>query len=208
MDKTDNLTLFEKLLIIQEKLEAVMKDSTNPFYKSSYASLKAHYSVAKPLLLSYRLFVRHEGRYIDGVFNMVTVISDEGGECIECPIPVIATKLEATEQGKKEAIDDPQAQGSSITYARRYGLSCILAMETEDDDGNNGSGKKVIETVHIPYTPTKIPDLAQKAMDILQTTVASDICPLCESQIVLRKGKMGNFYGCSNYPNCKYTRKA
>lgn len=35
--------------------------------------------------------------------------------------------------------------------------------------------------------------------------VASGICPLCGGKLVLRKGKYGQFYGCSNYPRCKYT---
>ena len=32
-------------------------------------------------------------------------------------------------------------------------------------------------------------------------------CPICNSSLVLRNGKYGEFYGCSNYPNCRYTRK-
>lgn len=35
--------------------------------------------------------------------------------------------------------------------------------------------------------------------------VASRRCPLCGGDLVLRKGKYGKFYGCSNYPKCKYT---
>ena len=30
-------------------------------------------------------------------------------------------------------------------------------------------------------------------------------CPICNARLVLRIGKNGKFYGCSNYPNCKYT---
>ena len=30
-------------------------------------------------------------------------------------------------------------------------------------------------------------------------------CPYCKTDLVLRKGKYGEFYGCSNYPKCKYT---
>lgn len=33
----------------------------------------------------------------------------------------------------------------------------------------------------------------------------SGICPDCGGKLVLRKGKYGNFYGCSNYPKCKFT---
>ncbi len=31
------------------------------------------------------------------------------------------------------------------------------------------------------------------------------ICPRCGNQLVKRKGKYGQFYGCQNYPKCRYT---
>ena len=34
--------------------------------------------------------------------------------------------------------------------------------------------------------------------------VASGRCPRCGGNLVLRNGKYGQFYGCSNYPTCKY----
>lgn len=35
----------------------------------------------------------------------------------------------------------------------------------------------------------------------------SRVCPLCEGQLVRRKGKFGEFYGCKNYraTGCRYT---
>jgi hypothetical protein len=35
--------------------------------------------------------------------------------------------------------------------------------------------------------------------------VASGICPFCGGNLVLREGRYGRFYGCSNYPKCNYT---
>ncbi len=35
--------------------------------------------------------------------------------------------------------------------------------------------------------------------------IASGICPQCGGTLVLRHGKYGNFYGCSNYPRCRFT---
>lgn len=35
--------------------------------------------------------------------------------------------------------------------------------------------------------------------------VASGKCPRCGGNLVLRHGKYGSFYGCSNYPRCKFT---
>ena len=31
------------------------------------------------------------------------------------------------------------------------------------------------------------------------------VCPQCGGNLSIKKGKYGKFYGCSNYPNCKYT---
>jgi len=33
------------------------------------------------------------------------------------------------------------------------------------------------------------------------------ICPKCENQLIEKSGKYGKFYGCSNYPKCRYTLK-
>lgn len=40
----------------------------------------------------------------------------------------------------------------------------------------------------------------------LQQT-SSENCPLCGNKMYLRKGKFGEFWGCSKYPACKGTRK-
>lgn len=32
-------------------------------------------------------------------------------------------------------------------------------------------------------------------------------CPECSADLVRRSGKYGDFYACSEYPNCKFTRK-
>jgi len=46
---------------------------------------------------------------------------------------------------------------------------------------------------------TKIRTLYQKGLSMAN-------CPQCETGVLtLREGKFGTFYGCSNYPRCKYT---
>ena len=37
--------------------------------------------------------------------------------------------------------------------------------------------------------------------------VSSGQCPRCDGYLVLREGKYGSFFGCSNYPRCRYTKK-
>jgi len=34
-----------------------------------------------------------------------------------------------------------------------------------------------------------------------------EMCPECGNELVIRKGKYGEFTACSNYPTCKYIKK-
>ena len=45
----------------------------------------------------------------------------------------------------------------------------------------------------------------RKAVTDYEDKLRKDICPRCGGRLVLRNGKYGNFYGCSNYPTCRYT---
>jgi len=38
-----------------------------------------------------------------------------------------------------------------------------------------------------------------------EQAVSSYRCPQCGGKLVLRNGKYGQFYGCQNYPDCRYT---
>ena len=39
-----------------------------------------------------------------------------------------------------------------------------------------------------------------------QYSYSHDVCPFCGGKLVQRKGPYGRFIGCTNYPECKYTR--
>ena len=64
---------------------------------------------------------------------------------------MLVTKLTHAESGQWESSlavvqlpkADPQGMGSAMTYARRYALTAMLGMVTEDDDGEGAkNGKK------------------------------------------------------------------
>ena len=46
-----------------------------------------------------------------------------------------------------------------------------------------------------------------KNINNMKINIAKNICPRCGSELVLRDGKNGKFYGCSNFPKCKFTKK-
>ena len=50
----------------------------------------------------------------------------------------------------------------------------------------------------------KLYDNAYSNMEKLKPTQVDRLCPKCGSQLVKRKGKYGEFIGCSNYPSCLY----
>jgi len=43
--------------------------------------------------------------------------------------------------------------------------------------------------------------------DTIEEMEKQKICPYCKTELVLRRSKNGEFYGCRNYPKCTYTLK-
>ena len=43
---------------------------------------------------------------------------------------------------------------------------------------------------------------------VSQAKVDSGVCPRCGGALVLRNGRYGRFYGCANYPICKFISKS
>jgi hypothetical protein len=70
---------------------------------------------------------------IDGKNYVETILIHESGEWMSCETEILF--------GKK---DDAQAQGSGITYARRYGMQSFLNVGADDDDGNIASQPKPV----------------------------------------------------------------
>ena len=31
-------------------------------------------------------------------------------------------------------------------------------------------------------------------------------CPICGAKLIIKRGKNGSFYGCENFPDCKFTK--
>jgi len=47
----------------------------------------------------------------------------------------------------------------------------------------------------------------RKRIAAREQTIAEGKCPRCGGNLVLREGKYGKFYGCGNYPRCRFTRE-
>ena len=116
------------LLKAQTDMGNAVKDSKNPFFKSSYADLNSVREACLPLLNKNGIVVLQPIINVDGKNFVKTVLLHTSGESIESLTEIIYSKQ-----------NDAQAQGSGITYARRYGLQSLVCIGAEDDDGNKAS---------------------------------------------------------------------
>lgn len=112
------------LVKIQAEVGKIPKDATNPFFKSKYADLPAVVDKAGPIVTKHGVAVMQ----LPGADELTTIVMHESGQWIGERMTLHLVK------------DDPQAQGSAITYARRYAYMAALGLVAdEDDDGNRAS---------------------------------------------------------------------
>jgi len=112
------------LVLAQMEMGNAKKDSTNPFFKSKYADLNSVREACIPALNAHGIAVFQPTVHIDGKNFVKTVLLHESGETFESLTEIIYNKQ-----------NDAQAQGSGISYARRYGLQSLCNVGAEDDDG-------------------------------------------------------------------------
>jgi hypothetical protein len=117
-----------------------VKDSKNPFFKSSYADLGAVVKAIKEPFADNGLSYSQFPLFVDGKVGVETILMHISGEWMSGEIVLPMTK------------QDPQAAGSAITYARRYALQAIAGIPAEDDDGNHAS-KPAAKQADKPATP-------------------------------------------------------
>lgn len=124
------------ILAAQMEMGNATKGSSNPFFKSKYADLNAIREACIPALHKHGISCLQPTVHIDGKNFIKTILLHESGETFIGLTEIIYSK-----------INDAQAQGSGITYARRYGLQSLLNIGADDDDGNKASvpQKKIVE---------------------------------------------------------------
>ena len=124
----ENKQIATALLKAQQEMGTAKKDSTNPFYKNSYADLNSIREACMPSLNKHGIVVLQPTVVENGKNYVKTLLLHESGESMECLTEIVFSKQ-----------NDAQSQGSGITYARRYGLQSFVNVGADDDDGNKGS---------------------------------------------------------------------
>lgn len=127
---SENITDLAKALIkVQSQLQPAIKDAKNPFVNNKYATLNSVMDTCRKALISNGiLLTQYPIPAESGYFDLVTkLIHAETGQ-YQASITMIPL-----------AKNDAQGLGSACTYARRYALSAMLGIVTEEDDDGNAA---------------------------------------------------------------------
>jgi len=120
----------------QSQMGGAVKDSANPFFKSSYADLTSVIKAIKQPFAD------------NGLSYTQFPVSNENGVGVSTRLMHISGQWLEMEYTLPTVKKDPQASGSAITYARRYALQSIAGIPTADDDAESamlrGDDNKVV----------------------------------------------------------------
>jgi hypothetical protein len=121
MNRSESIIELSKALAtFHSQVGKIGKDAKNPFFKSNYASLPHILDeIAEPLEKAGLVVTQ----FPDGSGLTTMLIHANSGQF-----------LEATYEMPVAKANDPQALGSSISYARRYAVSSVLQLKISDDD--------------------------------------------------------------------------
>lgn len=127
----------------------------------NYATLDQILDVVRPALASCGLAVVQGYQLVDGTpYGYTRVYHGESGEYVESLFPINFNQ-------------SPQDFGRQNTYGRRYSLSSLLSLATEEDDDSNGHSSYQGRDAQI--TPTRSP--AAPSVPTLSTARTSVVQP-------------------------------
>jgi len=168
--KSESIAELAKALAkAQGEMEAAKKDSANPFFNSHYADLASVRDAIREPFAKNGLAVAQIPASVatDGTVRLSTMLMHASGEWIAGDLTMKAIK------------NDPQAIGSCLTYARRYALSAITGVATEDDDAEGATGRGATQAA-----PKPAPKPAQPASSPSQPN---------DNGVVTVEGRIGNY---------------
>ena len=197
----------QKLLAVQQALRAP-KNQFNSFGKYNYRSCEDILEAVKPLLQMNQLIlcISDDVKEIGGrvyVQALASLFDVETGEAI-------STTAFAREEETKKGMDASQVTGAASSYARKYALSGLLAIDDNKDSDATNKGDKAPESSDT-QKPSKDTPLAQKAQQVasISDRVAAMVehddegyfveCAECDTKIRDMKKKDGSLYSVQDY---------
>lgn len=136
MQTSESVVNISKAIVTaQAELDNPKNTAINPYFKSKYAPLNDILNYVKPILQKHGLGVIQDISHDQERIVVSSMLIHTSGEWVK-----------QTGASAKPDKDTAQGAGSAITYLRRYSLSAILNISSEDDnDGNSASKPKTKE---------------------------------------------------------------
>lgn len=137
------MNIYEKLLTVQSKLKAP-KSQFNSFGKYNYRNAEDILEAVKPLcaevgalvILTDEVVFLNERYYVKATAKFIDTTPING------TIQFIDVSASAREEYDKKGMDGSQITGASSSYARKYALNGLFAIDdTKDSDSTNTHGK-------------------------------------------------------------------
>jgi hypothetical protein len=111
-------------------MQSAEKANTNPHFKSKYADLASVWAACREPLSRNGLAILQPVSAEGPAVTVTTILAHSSGEWISESLTMTAQQ------------NTPQGVGSAITYGRRYGLSSMVGIAPDDDDGHAASGRQ------------------------------------------------------------------
>jgi len=159
MKQSESITdLATALCLAQAQMGGAIKDSNNPFFKSSYADLASVIRVLKEPLAN------------NGLSFVQFPITSEGGQGIGVCTMLMHSSGQWLQGEYLLPMDkvNPQGALAAITYARRGALQSLFGIPAVDDDGNS------LVNHNVPAVLDNVPEAPQKRVSkkLIQEVVA------------------------------------
>lgn len=133
MKTSDSIANIASALVkAQKAIGAAKKGANNPFFHSKYADLGAVMEACKDALNENGIVILQPVGFDEAGQYVETVLLHTSGEYLSDRMRLVA-----------KTDNNPQDQGSAISYARRYSLQSMVFIPAEDDDAERATHREV-----------------------------------------------------------------
>jgi len=142
----------------QGEMSNVMKDSTNPHFKSDYASLASVLDTVRSVLSKHDIAFFQDTAFDGSMVTVSTLLAHKGGGHISCESSCVPKN------------HNEQGIGTATTYMRRYGLSAMTGVAQADDDGEGSKhSTPPAPAIRKPKEKPNVPqDAVEKVIEAIQ----------------------------------------
>jgi DNA topoisomerase-1 len=87
------------------------------------------------------------------------------------------------------------------------GFTASMEEELDEVAEGNTSWQTILKEFYTPFMQ-KVEDGKKNIKSLKVAIPTGENCPKCKAELLLRKGRYGEFIACSNFPKCKYTKNS